>query len=111
MKSILAGSAAFVLLACVAVPASADIPPGHDRVCLITFDDDGGRANTDVVSAKYLPRKAADAQNKAADDNVAIFTYSAVGDPATDSTEATCACLDDPATRAGCEGDVTGSLE
>ena len=111
MKGILVGASAFLLVACMAMPASADIPPGHDRVCLITFDADGGRNNTDVVGAKYLPRKAADAQNKSASDNVAIYTYSAVGDPGTDSTEQTCSCLNDAATRAGCEGDVTGSVE
>jgi hypothetical protein len=39
--------------------------PGQDRVCLITFgshDQASAGADADIISAKYLPRKAAESQ-------------------------------------------------
>jgi hypothetical protein len=39
--------------------------PGQDRVCLITFgshDQANAGADADIISTKYLPRKAAEAQ-------------------------------------------------
>ena len=39
--------------------------PGHDRVCLVTFNSESAVAagrNVDVVGTKLLPRKAAQAQ-------------------------------------------------
>ena len=64
--------------------------PGQDRVCLITFGDHDqatAGADADIVSTKYLPRKAAEAQ---ADYDkggaVRIFEYG-------DATESTCSQL------------------
>lgn len=61
--------------------------PGQDRVCLITFgthEQATAGGNADIISTKYLPRRAAQAQ--ADYDNggaVRIFEYG-------DSTQATC---------------------
>jgi len=69
--------------------------PGHDRVCLVTFNSESAVAagrNVDVVGTKLLPRKAAQAQEGGASK---IFEYGA-------NTEQTCNCLNDPSTRATC---------
>ena len=73
--------------------------PGQDRVCLVTFSKAGTSANTDVTSAKILPRKAAQAQ---ASDTMKIYEYGAQGE----LTEAACDCLDNPSTRAKCDQPV-----
>ena len=61
--------------------------PGQDRVCLITFGShEQAKAGADahIVSTKYLPRKAAQAQSDYdAGGKARIFEYGA-------STEATC---------------------
>lgn len=36
--------------------------PGQDRACLVTTGTPGSFADTDIVSSKWLPRKAAEAQ-------------------------------------------------
>ncbi len=59
-----------------------------------------GISSTDVVSAKVLPRKAAQAQEGGA---ARIFSY---GDEGA-LTEEGCDCLDNPDTRAGCDQPVT----
>lgn len=61
--------------------------PGQDRVCLISFgnhDQATAGADADIVSTKYLPRKAAEAQaDYDTGGAVRIFEYG-------DATEATC---------------------
>lgn len=79
----------------VAAQGNRDNAPGQDRVCLVTFKDEAsvaGGANVDVVSAKVLPRRAAQAQEGGMS---RIFEYGA-------QTEATCSCLNNPSTRATC---------
>jgi hypothetical protein len=79
----------------VAAQGKRDAAPGQDRVCLITFKNQAaveGGANVDVVRAKILPRKAAEAQEGG---EAKIFTYGA-------ETAATCECLNNPSTRATC---------
>ncbi len=89
--------AASLALSGVAVAAQSkrENAPGHDRVCLITFKNEAavsGGANVDVIRAKILPRKAAEAQQGGA---AKIFTYG-------DDTAATCECLNNSSTRATC---------
>ena len=70
--------------------------PGQDRVCLVTFKDAAAKqsqANVGVVSAKMLPRKAAQSQES---DRSRIYTYR--------NTQATCECLNNPRTRPTCQG-------
>ena len=50
--------------------AGHPVPPGHDRACLI--ETSGGASGT-IVSAKWLPRKAAEAQ--ADDDTTFVGTH------------------------------------
>lgn len=78
-----AGTAALVISAALSGAAFAhhqpghQLPPGQDRTCLATFGSPAeaeAGANTDVVRAKHLPRKAADKQ-ASKDPNSATFDY------------------------------------
>ena len=76
--------------------------PGQDRVCLITFSQAGTpENNTDVASAKVLPRKAAEAQ---ASDTKKIYEYGANGS----LTQEACDCLNNPSTRPTCDQPLKG---
>jgi hypothetical protein len=74
-RSIVAGALAlpFAFGVAVAQGKSADAP-GQDRTCLVTFSKPNSTADADVVSTKWLPRKAADTQD-AKDELSAVFDY------------------------------------
>lgn len=95
-RTLIAGLAAAVLLTGSAV-AQNNNPnaPGHDRVCLITFNKANTEANVDVVRARLLPRQGASAQ---VNDLNRIYEYG----PGGSLTQETCDCLNNPATRADC---------
>ena len=72
-----------IVAAAVALPLSFGVAvaqgnsasaPGQDRTCLVTFSKPNTTADADVVSTKWLPRKAADAQD-AKDELSAVFDY------------------------------------
>lgn len=90
----LAGIAALALPANLAGAQSNNAnpaAPGQDRVCLVTFETHQqaqAGADADVVSAKVLPRKAAQAQADYEQGGaVRVFEYGA-------ATKATCERLD-----------------
>jgi hypothetical protein len=49
--------------------------PGQDRTCLVTTKTAGSFKDTDVVSTKWLPRKAAEAQASKDPTMVSVFDY------------------------------------
>ena len=49
--------------------------PGQDRVCLVETGTPGRFNDVDVVSTKWLPRKAADAQASKDPDSLRVFDY------------------------------------
>src|SRR5687768_17487348 len=49
--------------------------PGQDRTCLITTKNPGSFNDTDVASAKWLPRKAAEAQASKDPNTMRVFDY------------------------------------
>jgi hypothetical protein len=49
--------------------------PGQDRTCLVTTKTAGSFNDADVVSTKWLPRKAAEAQASKDPTMVRIFDY------------------------------------
>ena len=74
-----------ILLAALALTAGSAVAqnanaPGQDRVCLITFNTPAeaeAGADDTVVSTKYLPRKAAEAQAAQSGGKARAFDYSA----------------------------------
>lgn len=48
---------------------------GQDRTCLVTTGVPNSWADSDVISAKWLPRKAADAQAKKDPSTMKTFEY------------------------------------
>ena len=49
--------------------------PGQDRTCLVTTGVPNSWNDVDIVSAKWLPRKAAEAQAKKDPTTMKIFEY------------------------------------
>jgi hypothetical protein len=49
--------------------------PGQDRTCLVTTGVPNSWNDVDIVSAKWLPRKAADAQAKKDPTTMRTFEY------------------------------------
>lgn len=49
--------------------------PGQDRVCLVTTGTPDSFNDVDVVSTKWLPRKAADAQAAKDPSTMKVFDY------------------------------------
>lgn len=49
--------------------------PGQDRTCLVTTKTSGSFNDSDVVSTKWLPRKAAEAQASKDPNMVRVFDY------------------------------------
>jgi hypothetical protein len=49
--------------------------PGQDRTCLVTTKTPGSFNDTDVVNAKWLPRKAAEAQASKDPNTMRVFDY------------------------------------
>lgn len=68
-----------------AVPAMAEdnsanpAAPGQDRTCLVTTGVPNSWNDVDIVSAKWLPRKAAEAQAKK--DPATMKTFEYANDP------------------------------
>jgi hypothetical protein len=74
-------------------------PRSQESVCLVTFSKADTKENADVVSAKVMARKEANAQKS---ETKKVFEYGPNGE----LTAEACACLDDPATRASCSQPV-----
>jgi hypothetical protein len=49
--------------------------PGQDRTCLVTTKNPGSFNDTDVADAKWLPRKAAEAQASKDPNTMRVFDY------------------------------------
>jgi hypothetical protein len=49
--------------------------PGQDRTCLVTTKTAGSFNDTDVANAKWLPRKAAEAQASKDPNMMRVFNY------------------------------------
>ena len=49
--------------------------PGQDRTCLVTTGVPNSWADVDILNAKWLPRKAADAQAKKDPSTMRTFEY------------------------------------
>ena len=80
MKSALSLAVVGVLLAAAPVVAQDNnanpAAPGQDRVCLVTTGTPNSWNDTDVVSTKWLPRKAAEAQASKDPSTLKVFDYS-----------------------------------
>jgi ABC-type sugar transport system substrate-binding protein len=69
-------SALFALPAMAASNSANANAPGQDRVCLVTTGTANSWKDTDVVSTKLLPRKAAEAQAAKNPTMERVFDYS-----------------------------------
>jgi hypothetical protein len=78
MKKLALFIAVLALTGSAAMAANSAIP-GQDKVCVLTFAtaaEATAGADDTVLSAKYLPRPAAEAQVAKSDGKSAIFDYS-----------------------------------
>lgn len=81
MKRQLTLAVAVVGALVLSAPVAADhkaghqLPPGQDRVCLVTTGNPGSFRDIDVVDTKWLPRKAAEAQASKDPDTMQVFDY------------------------------------
>jgi uncharacterized SAM-dependent methyltransferase len=77
MKTTIAALTALALsIAPAASLAQNANAPGQDRVCLVETSVPGNFANENVISTKYLPRKAAEAQAKGDTQRFLLADYS-----------------------------------